>query len=82
MSDRNTWCFWAVEMNYEGGHRFLAGIGFFGWPKPETPGLDGPRTALFKSRATARAAIHSRRLTAYRARPVRVVCTVRRKGGK
>ena len=74
-----TWTFWAVELSgYLDGRDCLAGIGFWGWPKPETPGIDGPRTALFSSRAACRAAIKAKGFGRYRAKPVRVVCTVRR----
>jgi len=74
---KRLWHFWAVDMAYESGDRFLAGVGIFGWPRPETPGIDGPGTALFRSRQTARAAIKVKGLERYRAKAVRVVCIVK-----
>lgn len=76
-----TWRFWAVEARLwrDRSNTVLLGAFWFVQKGYEgTPGLDGPRTALFGTRQAARDAIQAKGFARYRARPVRVVCTVRK----
>lgn len=73
------WHFWAIEAHL--GHRddLILGIHWFlDVERLPSVGLDGPSTALFRTREKARAAIKAKGLERYRTRAVPVTCTVRR----